>query len=128
MKYWLIYFVIGAAACTSPRYTSDYVQTSILGTWSLDTDSNPSVFRFVRTDTFETLRRGFRFHNDGSLDMYGPWGCQMPPNYRQSRGSWAVDNKGRIVVNVQYFTRATAHWEIISLKPDELRFTTDLVL
>jgi hypothetical protein len=128
MKYWILYLVVFVVACTGPKYTSDYVQTSILGTWSIGTDSTPSVFRFVRTDTFEILRRGFMFNNDGSLDIYGPWGCQMPPFYKKSRGNWHVDNKGRIVVNVLGLSQATAHWEIVSLKPDELRFTTDLVL
>ena len=114
--------------CRSHSYTNEYVHNSIVGTWSIGTDSMPKVFRFVRTDTFQKHRRGFVFYGDGRLDYYGPWGCQTPPNFRDYKGSWEVDKRGRIVIDIYMFPDTEVHWEIVTLKPKLLRFTTDVVL
>jgi hypothetical protein len=128
-RYSLIcFFLILALGCSHHKYTNSYIESSIIGTWSIVEDSEPSVFRFVRTDSFETLRRGFHFFSDGSLTQYGPWGCQMPPYFKTSNGRWEVDKEGRVVIHITQLGNASAHWTIVSLKRNELRFTTDLVL
>ena len=128
MKYVLVLTVFTLLACRSLTYPPEEVQSSIVGTWSMVSDSEPHVFRMVKADSFTTFVRGFQFHEDGKLVIYGPWGCQMPPSFREYSGTWRVDKKGNVVVSAFAFSHVQAHWKILSLSSNELRYITDLVL
>ena len=99
MKYVLVLTVFTLLACRSLTYPPEEVQSSIVGTWSMVSDSEPHVFRMVKADSFTTFVRGFQFHEDGKLVIYGPWGCQMPPSFREYSGTWRVDKKGNVTTN-----------------------------
>jgi hypothetical protein len=128
MRYWWILLIGAAVACTSTKYTTRELEESIVGTWTLVSDSAGNTLRLVRAASFSKNTRGYKFNADGSVIIYGPWGCQMPPNFRESPAVWSVDKKGRIVIEARSFIQGTAHWKIVSLKDDEMRYTTDLIL
>jgi hypothetical protein len=120
--------VIFVVACKSPQFAAEYVETTIIGTWTQAHDSTNRAFRFVRADTFTKFSKGFTFYEDGSLTMYLPWGCQSPPSFREMPAKWEINKKGEIVIYHSLLPGDPVYLEVLSLTNEELRYWPSKIL
>lgn len=128
MKYVLISLIVFAVSCKSPRYTPQYVETTILGTWTQAQDTINKAFRFERADTLIKFSKGFTFYKNGDLIMYLPWGCQSPPSFREMKAKWEVNKKGQLVIDYPLLLGGPVCLKIQSLTNKELIYNSSVIL
>jgi len=123
MKYILILLVAwGISACASQKMTQAEIEKILIGQWQEKESADKSSFRFVRSSEIIADIKSLHFKEDGSVELYFPFGCQMPPFFKTSTAKWRVLSTDKIEIDHSYPGAEPEKWQILKLNRSEFRF------
>jgi hypothetical protein len=123
MKYILILILaLGVSACASQKMTQAEIAKILIGKWQEKESADKNSFSFMRSNEIKANIKSLHFREDGKVEMYFPFGCQMPPFFKTSIAKWRMLGTDRIEIDHLYPESEPEKWQIVKLNRTEFRF------
>ncbi len=123
MKNYLIALIaLALSSCHTYEPSLSSTRSILVGRWQEKKSSDQESLRFKRSDSHRLNIKSLHFKANGELELYFPFGCQMPPYYQTTLAQWKVLDHNTIEVDRGFPGEKAQKWHIVKLRKNEFRF------
>ncbi len=97
----------------------------LLGIWVHQQDKDLNSLRFVKAQELEDLSQGMIFQANGKVQLRIPFGCQLPPHFKDFQADWRVLNKSTVEVDRHFPGEKADIMKVVKLNNRVLRIVWD---